>query len=527
MDQFVAAPFILTWSGVFAIIRRLIHALEAIMRKNVIFFAALFLLVATLPVHAAQLKVFVSELHAVGAPNKDEIKSTLQMLLASRLNGDRILSVSGAGEADVIVSGTYVAIGKVFSVDALAKTNAGKTVARAFVQGESQDELIPALGKLAEKMTAELTKVYFSGTTEAAVSVSPVGPAVRPEFIRQEKQVVTAVPASDFIKPQAYEHGSASGWISKRISGAANLMAVGKSLADGGHEIFLAEDQRVSFYRQGAEMKLVSEVEFHTTEKIISLDAMETPQGTEVYVTIIRNGDASSQVLQVQGDKLIKVAESLPYLFRYARIAGGNPKLLAQGLGRDGNAFGDVYEASRSGASMVLKSALKLPRYGNIYNFNRFRDHSGALFTVVINPDNYLVVYNEEPVEVWRSSDKFGGSELYYQIEDLDNVRVTNDRYRWIFLDQKLQVTSRGDLLVGKNEGFFVLGNARSYKKGLIYCFNWNGSSLEEKWRTRDTQNYMPDYFYDEARNELMILQTVQREGMKRGASSLSIKKVE
>jgi hypothetical protein len=57
----------------------------------------------------------------------------------------------------------------------------------------------------------------------------------------------------------------------------------------------------------------------------------------------------------------------------------------------------------------------------------------------------------------------------------------------------------------------------------------WNGSSLEEKWRTRDTQNYMPDYYYDEGRNELLILQTVQRPGVMggRGASSLAIKKVE
>jgi hypothetical protein len=56
----------------------------------------------------------------------------------------------------------------------------------------------------------------------------------------------------------------------------------------------------------------------------------------------------------------------------------------------------------------------------------------------------------------------------------------------------------------------------------------WNGSSLDEKWRTRDTQNYMPDYYFDEAQNELLILQTVQRPLLTgRGASSLAIKKVE
>jgi hypothetical protein len=95
-------------------------------------------------------------------------------------------------------------------------------------------------------------------------------------------------------------------------------------------------------------------------------------------------------------------------------------------------------------------------------------------------------------------------------------------------MNQRIQVTSKGEVIVGKNDGFWVLGNARSYKKGSVHCLQWNGSSLEEKWRTRETQNYMPDYFFDEARNELMILQTVQRPGTSdRGASSMAIKKVE
>jgi hypothetical protein len=95
-------------------------------------------------------------------------------------------------------------------------------------------------------------------------------------------------------------------------------------------------------------------------------------------------------------------------------------------------------------------------------------------------------------------------------------------------MNQRVQVTAKGEVLVGKNDGFWVIGDARTYKKGAVYNMVWNGSSLEEKWRTRDTQNYMPDYFYDEAKNELLILQTVQRPGFNtRGASALAIKKVE
>lgn len=496
------------------------------MKRLVVICVALLAPLVTIPAFAAQLRVFVADMNAVGAANKDEMKTTLQTLLASRLNSDQIMSVGSASEADIIVSGTYVSIGKVFSVDALAKTAAGRSVARAFVQGENQDELIPSIGKLADKLSAEISRQYPSTPSSSPATASAAISQHKKDIIRTE-QVLPAT-TSEFIKPREYEQGSTGGWISKRLTGAGNLMALGAPLPEGGRQIFLAEDRRISYYRQSQEMKLVSEVELSLNEKIISLDVISTGNNTELYVSVIRSDELSSQVWQLQGDKLVKRLDRLPYFFRVFSLAGAPAKLYAQAMGRDSDFYGDVYEASLSGNSVSLKNPIKMPRFGNIYTFNQFADATGTVFTVALNPDNYLIVYDRAQTELWRSNDKFGGSELYFQKEDPDNVRVTGDKFRWIFMNQRIQVTSKNEVLIGKNDGFWVLGNARSYKKGAVYCMTWNGSSLEEKWRTRDTQNYMPDYFFDEGRNELLLLQTVQRPGItSRGASSLAIKKVE
>jgi hypothetical protein len=503
------------------------------MKKLPMLLVVLLLLLSGVSAQAAQIRVFVADMSAVGVQNRDEMKATLQMLLSSRLNSDKVLAVGSAAEADALVSGTYVVIGKVFSVDALARTAAGKTLARAFVQGESQDELIPAVGKLADKLTAELTRVYSAGPASAAVAPAllpgtAATVAAKSDIIKNEQQLRPA-PAGEFIKPADYERGSVGGWQSKRLDGAANLLAVGKSQPDGSREIFLAEDRRLSCYRQGSEMKLVAETEFKASEKIVSLDTIETSDGSlDIYVTLVRSTDLASQVWQLKGDKLIKVAEGLPWFFRSFSLAGGPKKLYAQSMGTDAEFYGDIAEVTRTGSSITLKNPIKMPRFGDIYTFNQFRDRDGKTLTVVINPDNYLVVYDFDQVELWRSNDKFGGSELFFQKED-PNPNASLQKYRSIFMNQRVQVTSKGEVLVGRNEGFWVLGDARSYKKGAVYNMVWNGSSLEEKWRTRDTQNYMPDYFYDEGRNELLILQTVQRPGITggRGASSLNIKKVE
>lgn len=495
------------------------------MKRFVIMFAVMLAPLIAVPAFAAQLKVFVADMNAVGVANKDEMKLTIQTLLASRMNSDQIVSVASASEAEILVTGTYVSIGNIFSVDALAKTTGGKSLTRAFVQGNSQDELIPSIGKLAEKLSAELSKQYATSLSAPPLP-SPLPPSPTRDIIRSEE--VRRTESADFIKPREYERGNVGGWISKRLDGAANLLTTGRTLPDASREVFLAEDRRISYFRQSADMKLVTSVELKNSEKIVSIDAMEVGSSLEIYVSIMRNDELGSQVWEVQGDKLVKVAENVPYYFRVFALLGSAKKLYVQGMGRDSDFFGDVFESSRTGSTFSLKKSIKMPRYGNIYTFNQFRDSAGEIYTVVINPDNYLIVFDNQQKEIWRSNDKFGGSELYFQKEDPDNFRITGDKFRWIFMNQRIQITSKNEVLVGKNDGFWILGNARSYKKGAVFSLFWNGSSLEEKWRTRDTQNYMPDYFFDEGRNELLILQTVQRPGISdHGASSMAIKKVE
>lgn len=498
------------------------------MKKVIVLLALLLVPLTAVSSFASQLRVFVAEMNATGVQNREEMKLTLQTLLASRMNSDKISVVGSIAEADAIVSGTYVSIGKIFSIDATAKTPTGKLLTRTYVQGDTESELIPSIGKLADKLSAELIKVHPEGLSSSAAPVSTTVVAAPSGIIRGKSVVVTA-PAGDFIKPQEQLAAVPGGFVSKRLDGAANLMATGATMPDGSREVFLAEEHRLVYYRQGNDMKLIAEVELGPADKIISLDTVMSVGGlSDIYVTIIRNGEAASQVWQVKGDALVRVAEKLPYFFRSASISGGVKKLYAQAMGRDEDFFGAIAEATRTGAGITLKNPLKMPRFGTIYSFNQFRDRDGKAFTTIIDPDGYLVVFDETLKELWRSNDKYGGSELYFQKEDLDNARVTGDKFRWIFLNQRIQVTSKGEILVGKNDGGWAIGNSRSYKQGAVYCLVWNGSSLEEKWHTRETQNYMPDFFFDEARNELLMLQTTQRSGISsRGASSLTIKKVE
>ena len=504
------------------------------------------MLLVTVPAFGAgPLRVYVGEFNAVGVQGKDEVKTALQSLLASRLSSDKLLSVATAAEAELLVSGTYISIGKQYNIDAVAKSANGQTVTRTFVQGEGgQDALFSAVGNLAQKLGADIEAKLAANTIPRMAPVVFAAPAVpvaaaKPgsaDIIRSgavtEGVNIQRVPQGDIIRPQAFYRGSPRQGEIKRLDGMYNLMAVGEADATGKRLLFMAQDQSVSVLREG-ESRPISGFGLRANEKVVGLDYVDADGDgkAELYVTIMSSGEVESQVWEFKNNRLTKLADKIPYFFRAIALAGGPLKLYAQEQGRDNEQYyGDVYEVVRQGKKIIKKTRIKMPRYGNVNSFNQFKHESGELLTVVYHEHNYLIVYDKEQKELWRSNDGFGGSELYYQIEDLDGVWRTGDKNKWYFMNQRIFVTSKQEVLVGKNDGFWVVGNVRMFKRGAVYSLYWNGAALEEVWRTKDTQNYMPDFYFDEAKSELLLLQLTQREDVlmrTKGATALQIKKVE
>jgi hypothetical protein len=340
------------------------------------------------------------------------------------------------------------------------------------------------------------------------------------------------VQQGDIIKPQAFYRGAPNKGEIKRLDGMFNLLAMGGTDTDGKRLLFMAQDRSVQLIREG-ESRPITGFGLDVNSKIVSLDYVATDAGGQasLFVSVVKGGEVASQVWELKNNKLVKVAENIPYFFRAVALAGGPLKLYAQEQGRKADRYyGDVYEVVLQGKKIVKKAKIPLPRYGNVYSFNQIKHSSGELLTVVYHDENYLVVYDKDQKELWRSNDAFGGSELFYKVEDDAMVNPTTDKYRWFFMNQRILVTKQQEVLVGKNDGFFVIGNARMYKRGAVYSLYWNGAALEEVWRTKDTQNYMPDFAFDEAKSELLLLQLTQREDVlmrTKGATALQIKKVE
>ena len=499
---------------------------------------ALMVILSSVLSHAGSLEVQVGEFSVTGAADKDELKSALTSLLVSRLTGDGITTVDSQAGADFRVFGSYTSFGAVFSIDATVKNAAGVVIGRTFVQGQGADDLIPAVGRLAEQLRPVI-KGGASGVVmkAGAKPVEPVAPPVpvvagaAADSVTQMttlKGDVVAAPAGDIIRMTPAGQPVPR---QTRIDGELMGIAPGRALPGGDRELVLADARKVYLYIQGDGLKKIAEYTIKGEGKALALDTADADNDgqVEVYVTVMDREELKSIALAIGEQGFTPIAERLPYYFRAISVAGKGKQLFAQQIGKDRDDFyGDVCRVIKKGNAFTLGDPVKLPNYANIFSFNRFAAADGKLRTVLVDADGNLRILDESGAELWKGSDRFGGSEVYFQRDEQQMQPLSIDRYRWRFIEQRIEVTADGQIIVPRNSGVMVLGNSRSYSRNSVFGFAWNGASLEERWHTKDSPNYLADFFYDAERKELVILEQVQKSGIfSKGASAISVKKVE
>ena len=495
-----------------------------------------FLLIAAPCVsQAVPIKTFVAEFNVVGAPNKDELKVTLQGLLASRLNPAQVQLVEKPDQAEVLLTGSYALFGKMFSIDILLKNSLSGAMAKVFEQGESQDDLIPAFGRLAQKLEREFAKAQPAAVAALIPASSPVSApaAVKitvPATAYKVEAPVATVEESYVVKSGMPGSNTPGSWTSEPLSGVFTSIALGRSLPSGEREIFVAAEHSVRYLRKGTELKQVVEIAVPVPAKILAIDSADLDRdGTpEIYVTIIDRKTVSSRVYRPSGSGMELIADNQPWLYRGIGQNFKERTIFVQGLNSSGEYYNGVAELVKSDQRFETRNSRTLTRPGNIFNFTRFRDASGAEKLVIMDEDGYLIIHAADGSKLWKSSDKYGGSETYFNYESVAQLRAKGDKYRWNFLEQRITALPDGTLIVPRNEGSFSIGNNRSYNKHSLFGLQWSGSLLREAWHTRQTPSYLADYAYDTATREVVLLEVVQSAGLfGKGKTAISINKLD
>lgn len=476
-------------------------------RYILILIAVAFFHVAVGNVMAAPHKVQVTEFTVTGSENAQEMKHLLKNLLSSRIAAGGILVVDDADGVIARITGGYSSFGTVFSIDASVKNARGELLGQRYVQGESQNELIPAIGRLADQLRALLPVPLPSAVAPVPVAVPT--PA---------EDIVRIAPSSQPVTQQT------------RIEGTLIGIAPGRKLPGNEREFVVADATRVYLYRQTETLKKVAEYALATEGKILSVDTADVDNDgvLEVYVTVMDREELVSVALAVTESGFTPIAVKLPYFFRAVGLYGQNRKLFAQYAGRGTEDFyGDVCQVVKKGAVYSLGEPIKLPKHAHIFSFNMFADGEGKQRTAYIDGNGKLHIADGLGKELWKGGDRFGGSEMFFLRDEQQMQNVSLDRYRWSFIEQRIIITPEGEIIVPQNSGLLSIGNNRSFSKNTVKGFAWNGAALEEQWHTNESSSYLADYFYDVERKEVVSLEHTQKEGVfSKGASAIFTKKI-
>lgn len=484
------------------------------------FLATLFLMAITAAAHAVPepLKIYVNDFKVVGAPNGNELGTILPSILASKLSPGLFTLVAQKELAEVEIFGSYVVFGKIFTLDTTVKSYDEQLFVKAFEQGEKEDDIPAALDRLAAKIGSAVTKTAVAGKHKlsTAVTLPPSAPAPA---------------ASTRQSTDAGKGAFSEVWSSQPLDGAMVAIATGRKFATGEREIFVAGERSIYYYLMGNSLKQAAKIDLPKSFKIIGVDSADLDGDgiPEIYLTAVDRGTLASLVYIPKEGKLENIAESLPYYFRGFSPGGGAPRIFVQEMGMSADFYGEILELTKDGVKFSTKSPLKLPEAANIYNFSRFSaDAAGNLFAI-INSEGYLVVKADKGDEIWQSIDRFGGSETYFKREAMEQQRSNmGEEYRWVFLQQRIFVTSDGSLILPRNEGSLMIGNMRSYNKHSLHLLKWNGAVLREQLKSGQRPGYLADYFYDPAAKELITLEVTKKEGMiNKGRSIINVLKIE
>jgi len=179
-------------------------------------------------------------------------------------------------------------------------------------------------------------------------------------------------------------------------------------------------------------------------------------------------------------------------------------QLYAQASGDNQPFDGPVRRYTWQGKGYAPAEAVALPKaFPNLYGFALADvDGDGAPEILILDHLDYLRVFDRSGSEIYKSSDRFGGTELGidYDPERTGFTSRTGIQPKRVLLQgrmfyQDIMGDGKKQLILPRNTpstGYIF--QTRLYDKGKILGVSWDGAGMQAMWETRELPGYIADY---------------------------------
>ncbi|MEJ5358653.1 MAG: VCBS repeat-containing protein [Desulfobacterales bacterium] len=424
---------------------------------------------------------------------------------------------------DFLVFGSLTVLGEGVSLDAKAVDAAGARPALSFSeQSPDPGGIISRVNRLAGEMQAALLGKPAAAQAEAtpapaapqAAAPPAADPQAHPEKLFRSQG---GLAPEDRPSPFVSEEGgggielSPKFWRSASFKQLFNGLALGDVDGDGKTETVIATQEGLIVHRmEQGRFYQVHDLRNENRGIPVAVDVADINGNgrPEIFVTALtptRRG-VSSYILEHDGKAFRRVAEGLPLYFRVCRTPDRGAVLLGQEH-RPGSPHSNrIHEMVWRNGRYEAEAPVSVPVALNVLGlaFARLGENRKES-TVAFDRDDFIRVFEPGGAQEWRSSEKYGGSTLYFAAERADQGDVVNPIYLPMrMLPWEPGGEGKGRLLVVRNHDWAGrrLERMRFLQESQIFSFFWDGLGLAPEWRTRKITGAIRDFAVGDFAND-------------------------
>jgi TolB-like protein len=441
-------------------------------------------------------------------------------------------------DADFVLYGSLTVFGSSLSMDAkLVDVSGAKPSLTFFNQSQDMAEIIPRINQFA----AEINQKAFGRpmVVKTTPVIQPAAPKTaptpeiyaHPEKLLQDGEVVPekppkepTTPAAPLIMNREDAVITPTFWKSRNFNYLINGLAVGDVDGDGQNETVIVTPHEVRVYRtQDGRFFQIKRAAQSKRHYYIGVDVADVNDNgyAEIFVSSLNKlkNALASQVIEFDGNKLKTIVENSPYYYRVATQSDGSKVLLGQ-KNRAGNPYGgSIYEMIWQNQDYLPDKHIKTSGDVNVLGFSQdIILEDGRKASVAYKDDNRLNIIDPSGEVLWKHSEHYGGSTLYYA----GDITNPGEVERKIYLPMRVLVRNNGaigqsEIIAVKNYEVFDMGwQRRHFNETHIESFSWDGLGLATNWKTRKFSGHIRDFAvadFDNDGKDEVVAAVILKEG--------------
>lgn len=383
------------------------------------------------------------------------------------LNRERAILIGEALQTDYVIFGSLTVIGENISIDAMILDVAkNEELVTAFKQSKGMDEVIPTVNQFAQEI-----KKRIMGRV--------AGPPVSPQATEAPRRPGGLIDETESIKGR--EVGYVQGFDVQIVG-----LDVGDVDGDGKNDLVFIDTKTVYIYKwanKSFRKWRALKGRWSPYYAHVSVADLDRNGKAEIYVSNPDGASISSLVLEWNGNSFEKISKGQPWFFRVIDSPGTGKILIGQKREIGGGFLGDVKYLKRKGNRFVSAWPVKLPRFGNVFNF-AFMDLEGRgkTHTIMLDSSEYLRLYDPQGEKVWVSEEKFGGTYTFMDTNEEDRIYFSSPIYL-----TDADGDGEHEVMVCKNHsstGRLFL-RSRNFSGGALHFMTLDRLGLSMRWKSR------------------------------------------